>query len=412
MGIPKRKNQISVYSPKTNTNRRKELLENITKSDTNLPESILHPDLDLGMMEFVKENLKVVSDGKEISIIPKILTIQRWGEFSANWEFSDEDGNVELPFIAIIRKPDPQPGTHPSVFHTIPDRKTFFYKMVKTWNGSQMGADVYKIPQPVAIDLSFEVIIVCTKLRDLNKFNGAVLTKFASKQSYTVIKGHYIPIVLESVEDNTPMETMDGRRFYIQTYKFIMMGYLLDEEEFEVKPAISRIFLMSELLGESKFSAKKTIDKTVQIKVVNFVADGMKTLFSVGEVISVLFNVSINGLSQQKDVDYYYIYGTSRITFVEPPPSGSVVTIQYFADKNALFVDQYGKVLEITTEYFTYDGSSLTFTLVRDFSSIIIVDINGLIEEEGEGYSLTGSNSITLSAAPPVGSSVRVMYIY
>ena len=72
----------------------------------------------------------------------------------------------------------------------------------------------------------------------------------------------------------------------------------------------------------------------------------------------------------------------------------------------------HGKILDITTEYFTYDGSSLVFTLIRDASSVIIVDINGLIEEENSGYIVSSSNSITLSAAPPIGSSVRVMYIY
>ena len=412
MGIPKRKNQITIYPPNTNTDRRQELLDNVTKHDTYLPEPIFHEDLDLGMMDFVKSNFKFNTDDDEVSIIPKILTVQRWGEFTSTWEYSDEDGNIKLPFIALIRKPDPQIGSRPSVFHTIPDRKTFHYATVKTWNGTQMGADVYKIPQPVPIDVSFDVIIVCTELEILNKFNSIVLHKFASKQSYTTIKGHYIPIVIDSIEDNTPMELMDGRRFYLQTYKFIMLGYLLDDAEFEVKPAINRVFLMTEFMGDVTSTTRKIINKTVQIKVVNFVADGNKTLFSVGEVISVLFNVSVNGLSQQKDIDYYHIYGTSRITFASPPPSGSVVTIQYFADKNAMFVDSYGKILNITTEYFTYDGSSLVFTLIRDASSVIIVDINGLIEEENSGYIVSGSNSITLSAAPPIGSSVRVMYIY
>lgn len=412
MGIPKRKNQINIYQGKENTDRRQEMLDQITRSDTFLPESILHEDLDSGMLEYVKKNFKITSDGKEISVIPKILTIQRWGEFSSNWTFSDEDGNVELPFIAIIRKPDTQPGTHPSMIRTIPDRKTFYYSSTRTWNGTQLGGDVYKIPQPVPVDLSFDITIVCTKIRDLNKFNKTVLQNFASRQSYTVIKGHYIPIVLESIEDNTPMDTMDGRRFYIQNYKLLMMGYLVDEDEFEVKPAVNRIFLMTEFMDVQLPTTKKTINKTVEIKVVNFTADGVRTLFSVGEVISILFNVSINGLSQQKDIDYYYIHGTSRVTFIEAPPSGSIVTIQYFVDKNALFVDAYGKLLEITTEYFTYDGSSLSFTLLRNASSVIIVDTNGLIEEEDSGYSVSDGNQITLLSAPPVGSSIRVMYIY
>ncbi len=202
MGVPKRKNDIEVFGNKEYyqgqkiTERRQELLDRITKSDSYLPDSILHDDLDGGMLDFIKKNFKVVTDGETIPIIPKIMTIQRWGEFTNNWNFSDDDGNVKLPFIALIRKPDAQPGTNPSVQRTIPDRSTFYYASVPTWNGTQMGADVYKMPQPVAIDISYEVTIVCTKFRDLNKFNKIILQKFSSRQSYTTVKGHYIPIIL------------------------------------------------------------------------------------------------------------------------------------------------------------------------------------------------------------------------
>jgi hypothetical protein len=72
MAIPKRKTDIQIYKGKELTERRQELLERITKSDTYLPDSILHDDLDYGMMDFVKKNFVVISDGKKIPVIPKI----------------------------------------------------------------------------------------------------------------------------------------------------------------------------------------------------------------------------------------------------------------------------------------------------------------------------------------------------
>ena len=159
----------------------------------------------------------MISNGEQVSVIPKILTIQRWGEFTNTWDFADLDGNAKLPFIGVIRRPDVQPGTNPSLQRTIPDRQQFYYASVPTWNGTQMGADIYRIPQPVAIDITYEISVVCTKFRDLNKFNQIVLQKFSSRQAYTTVKGHYIPIVLDSIEDNTPVD-LDSRRFYIQNY--------------------------------------------------------------------------------------------------------------------------------------------------------------------------------------------------
>ena len=125
MAIPKRKNNIEIYSKKELLPRRQELLDKITKSDSYLPDSILHDDLDRGMLDFVTNNFKVISDDKQIPIIPRILTIQRWGELTNTWEYVDEDNNIQLPFISVVRRPEVQPGTNPSVQRTIPDRHKF-----------------------------------------------------------------------------------------------------------------------------------------------------------------------------------------------------------------------------------------------------------------------------------------------
>ena len=204
MSTPKRKNNINVYNKVTELGKdvidnRQSLLDRITKSDSFLPDSLFHDDLDMGMLDFIKQNFIITSDGEQIPIIPKILTLQRWGEFTSNWQFSDDDGNVKLPFIAVVRRPEVQPGTNPVTQRTIPDRKLFYYASVPTWDGTRKGSDIYKIPQPVAVDISFEVTIVCTKFRDLNKFNKKVLQKFSSRQSYASIKGHYIPIILDTI---------------------------------------------------------------------------------------------------------------------------------------------------------------------------------------------------------------------
>ena len=415
MGIPKRKNNIDVY----NTNkdmysapvRRQELLDRITKSDTFLPDSILHDDLDMGMLDFIKENFKIVSDGEQIPIIPKILTIQRWAELENNWEFVDEDRNIKLPFIAIIRQPDVQPGTNPVTQRTIPDRDTFYYASVPTWDGTQVGADIYRIPQPVAVDITFEVTIVCTKFRELNKFNQKVLQKFSSRQAYTTVKGHYIPIVLDSVTDSTPMDTIDGRRYYVQNYKFVMLGFLIDSEDFEIKPAINRFFLLNEFAREGA-PRKKYINNTVDVTVTTLPADGLQTQFSVGESIGILFNVSVNGLMQERNTDYYHITSTSKVTFEEAPLDGSTVTITYYKGRNNVILDNYGKILQVATEYFEYNGSTLIFQLNNAINSVVSVDINGLQEEEGSGFDIDGLRGIKLLGTPYIGSRIGITYLF
>jgi hypothetical protein len=207
------------------------------------------------------------------------------------------------------------------------------------------------------------------------------------------------------------MDSLDNRRFYIQTYKFILLGILIDSDEFEVKPALSRMFLMNEFIQSNNYQ-KKYINKTIDITIVSFTADGLQTAFSVGETIGILFNVAVNGLIQERDVDYFHVAGTSKITFVTPPLEGSIVTITYFKGRNSVIIDTYGRPIQVTTEYFTYNGSTLSFEVLNFIDSVVTLDINGLIEDEGGGFEITGQKEITLQGTPSIGSVIGVTYLY
>ena len=80
----------------------------------------------------------------------------------------------------------------------------------------------------------------------------------------------------------------------------------IDNEEFEVKPAINRTLLLTEFIDTKKFK-KRHINKTVDLVVLNTVANGEETIFDVGEPIGLLFYVAINGMVQQHNIDYYFI---------------------------------------------------------------------------------------------------------
>jgi hypothetical protein len=237
---------IDLVPPKTLSARREQLLQFINEDGTYLPQSVLHADLDLGMLEFVKNELKTTVSGKDINVIDKIITNQRWSQFTETWNFKDDDFNVQLPFITLVRQPEVKYGTNPSTQYTIPVRKQFYYATVPTWNGNQKGYDVYTIPQPVPVDINYSVKIICNRMRELNTFNKNVLQTFSSRQAYTFIKGQYVPIIMNNISDESVID-VERRNYYIQSYDFTMLGYLIDEEEFEVKPAISRVVQLFEV---------------------------------------------------------------------------------------------------------------------------------------------------------------------
>jgi len=257
MAFPKQVKKILDLVPdKILSERRKELSEYITKDGTYLPKSVLHADLDRGMLDFVKNDLKIVSEGKVVPMVDIILTTQNWAQFTETWSFVDTDFNAQPPFITVVRQPEVKYGTNPSLQYTIPNRKQFYFAVVPTWNGNQKGADVYTIPQPVPVDINYNVKIICNRMRELNQFNKTVLQKFSSRQAYTFIKGQYVPIVSTNISDESVMD-IDKRKYYIQNYDFTMLGYLIDEEEFEVRPAISRALQMFEVETATRKQKRK-----------------------------------------------------------------------------------------------------------------------------------------------------------
>ena len=260
MPLPKTivKPTLPLVPRKVLSERREQLLEYIKEDGTYLPKSVLHADLDRGMLDFVKTELEVVTAGKIVPMLDIIITTQNWSQYLETWKFVDLDYNPSPPFITVVRTPEVKYGTNPSLQYTIPNRKQFYYASVPTWNGNEQGMDIYTIPQPVPVDIKYSVKIICNRMRELNQLNKIVMQTFASRQAYTFIKGQYVPIILDNVSDESQM-TMESRKYYVQNYDFTMLGYLIDEDEFEVKPAIQRITQLIEL--DTTTTRRQKIDR-------------------------------------------------------------------------------------------------------------------------------------------------------
>lgn len=258
MSFPKQiKKNIDLIPNKVGLARRKEMLEEIQQDGTFLPKSILHADLDRGFLDFVKDKLGFSVDGKQVPVVDIIVTTQNWAQFTQTWKFQDLDKNASPPFVTVIRSNDMKYGTNPSLQYTIPVRKEFFYAYVPTFDGQRSGVDVYEIPQPIPIDIKYTLKFICNRVREVNQLNKVVLENFSSRQAYTKVKGHYIPIIWDNVSDESVME-IEKRKYYIVSYDFTMLGFLIDEDEFKVKPGITRVLQMFEFQNDRKSRGKRT----------------------------------------------------------------------------------------------------------------------------------------------------------
>jgi hypothetical protein len=246
MATPKTyKKNIKILGAPQGVDRREQLKEMITDKDTFLPKGVLHEDLDKGFKTFVEQDLELVLDGKKVPVI--LMGLQAWNEYSKTWQFTDEYKNIQIPFISIVRHPDSQKGTLPSLVHNIPQGRKYVYAEVPTWDGNRKGVDLYKISQPVPVDILYDVRLFAYRQRDLNEFNRIVLKKYQALQAYSQVNGHFIPSTLEGIDDESEIKDLTEKRFYIQLYKFKSQGFIIDPKDFEIIPMINRIFTITEI---------------------------------------------------------------------------------------------------------------------------------------------------------------------
>lgn len=246
MAVPKnfRKNLNFITQPE-GYDQRQDLLDRISEHQGYLPRGITYEDMDREFIDFVKTELEISVEGQKVPVY--IVSIQRWYEFYTTWDKTDEFGNITLPFIVITRKIDVQKGTTHGNNYNIPGFLTWGYMKVPTTDGNREGYDIYKIPQPIAVDVQYEVRFFTNKIRNLNVLSSKIQRAFSARQSYLNVNGHPMPLTLESVADESQTDNLEQRKYYVQPYTIKLMGYLLNEEDFQVVPAVNRTILLTEI---------------------------------------------------------------------------------------------------------------------------------------------------------------------
>jgi hypothetical protein len=248
MAMPKGyKTNINIVEGKIGPERRQQILDGIADNGTFLPRGVLEEDMDQTFIEFVgsDKGLGISIDGQKVPVL--FLTIQRWSEFTKTWQFTDEYKNVEMPFVTIVRKPDIQQGQNHAGLWNIPGNRTYTYMKVPTWDGVRHGIDLYKVPQPTSIDVNYEVRLFANRMRDLNKLNRKIQRAFQSRQCFINVNGHPMPLHLEGIGDESNIDSFENRRFYVSKFDIQLLGYLLDEDDFEVIPTINRVMTSLEI---------------------------------------------------------------------------------------------------------------------------------------------------------------------
>lgn len=225
---------------------RENLYKEIERNGTPFPTTPLtYEDIDKCFEKWVEEDLEIVHEGKKLETMV-MYSNQRFSEFIQNWSHADNKKNVFLHFKTITREKNPKGGTIVDSAFNIPGNRWCTMKRVKT--ADKAGRPFYlsyKIKQPYAIDLNYKVSIVTNKIEVINEFNNLINEKFKSKQCYIRPNGHFIPMEIVSINDESEND-LKGRQYMIQSYQIKVLGYIINQDDMAIfEEPVNKIIDMS-----------------------------------------------------------------------------------------------------------------------------------------------------------------------
>lgn len=224
------------------TERRRNMSKMILEKGTPFPKPIEYSDIDESMFKWVEDHIQIVYDGKRLPTY-KLYSTQRLSEYLQEWDKQDETGNPIINFLTITRDNNPQKGESQGNYFNIPGHKDFamWYVPVLQENGTE-AFDKYTMKQPFQVNFIYSVSIIANKMEIINEMNELMHYEFSAIDCYISPNDHPMSMTLEDVSDNSEY-AIDDRKYYSQTYKIKVRGYIIRKEDYKVERIPSRFLL-------------------------------------------------------------------------------------------------------------------------------------------------------------------------
>ena len=230
------------------TERRRDMAREILYKETEFPKPLNYDDIDFAFEEFVKES--VAKFENTAYPVFTLYSNQRFSEYTQNWQHTDKEGNLLLNFVTVNRDNNPKPGSNQGELWNIPGNRyyTMLVKDALDDNGTE-SYEVYSMKQPYAVDLTYRINFMTSTYENINAFNNHINDLFKARQVYIRPNGHYIPMIVEEVNDETSY-SIDERRFFLQSIGIKVMAYIINKEDFKIEKKPKRIMMFME--GDTK----------------------------------------------------------------------------------------------------------------------------------------------------------------
>ena len=242
--------------------RRLEMSKLILDHAPTFPLGVSYEDIDKAFFKWVDEEIDLSYEGSKLPTF-KLYSNQHINEYAQSWKHLDEVGNLLMNFKTVTREINPKKGESQGNVFNIPGNRDYPMFIVPTLqeNGQEVY-DMYTMKQPMSIDFIYSLTIITNKVELINKANMVINDKFKSIQCYIAPNNHSMPMKLEEISDESEY-AIDDRKYYSQTFKIKLLGYIINPDDFKVHRLPSRlnISLTEEYNKKKKVSVTEGFNK-------------------------------------------------------------------------------------------------------------------------------------------------------
>ncbi len=226
--------------------RRRNMSKIILEKAPHFPLTVEYKDIDNAFKEWVENELDISYDGKKLPTF-RLFSNQRINEYAQNWSHLDSVGNLLMNFKTITRENNPKHGENQGGSYNIPgDRDYPMFMVPVLQENGQQAYDMYSMKQPFCVDMRYTVSLITNKYELINTINQLILDKFKAINAYIAPNGHYMPMTLEDISDESEY-SLDDRKYYSQSFTIRIKAYIIKEGDFTVTKLPSRAIVR--LLG-------------------------------------------------------------------------------------------------------------------------------------------------------------------
>lgn len=198
--------------------------------------------MDESITEYFKNgDMSIVSEvtNEKVGVKP-LFDTKKLNEWAKLWEKRSAKGATLFPLITVSRSQAPINSVTPESRFIIPDRKKYLAVKVPYFDGVFESYEMYKIPQPVRVDIPYEINFYTTYMTDVNLFFEKLSLLFSGKHKYIFTNG-YPTALNEKARSWQRVGDKDKEVYYECKVDIIMEGRIVKEGEFQNITPIKQI---------------------------------------------------------------------------------------------------------------------------------------------------------------------------